>query len=82
MGVAVEFILLPIIPVSGVVAKDNPLIAKVFGSYQYSVISNRRQVMLCIQIFVNETIFKTHILIRFRTGNLARVSLNCLVWDV
>lgn len=66
MGVAVEFILLPIIPVSGVVAKDNPLIAKVFGSYQYSVISNR-QVMLCIQIFVNETIFKMHILIRFRT---------------
>lgn len=66
MGVAVDFILLPIIPVSGVVAKDNPLIAKVFGSYQYSVISNR-QVMLCIQIFVNETIFKMHILIRFRT---------------
>lgn len=66
VGVAVEFILLPIIPVSGVVAKDNPLIAKVFGSYQYSVISNR-QVMLCIQIFVNETIFKMHILIRFRT---------------
>lgn len=66
MGVAVEFILLPIILVSGVVAKDNPLIAKVFGSYQYSVISNR-QVMLCIQIFVNETIFKMHILIRFRT---------------
>lgn len=66
VGVTVEFILLPIIPVSGVVAKDNPLIAKVFGSYQYSVISNR-QVMLCIQIFVNETIFKMHILIRFRT---------------
>lgn len=66
VGVAVDFILLPIIPVSGVVAKDNPLIAKVFGSYQYSVISNR-QVMLCIQIFVNETIFKMHILIRFRT---------------
>lgn len=66
VGVAVDFILLPIIPVSGVVAKDNPLIAKVFGSYQYSVISNR-QVMLCIQIFVNETIFKMHIIIRFRT---------------
>ena len=53
MGGAVNFILLPIIPASVVVTKHNPLIAKVFGSYQYSVISNR-QVMLYIQIIVNE----------------------------
>ena len=50
---AVDFILLSIIPASVVVTKDNPLIAIVFGSYQYSVISNR-QVMLYIQICVNE----------------------------
>jgi len=55
VGGAVDLIFRSIIPVSVAVISDNPLIAKVFCSYQYSVISNR-QVMLCIQICVNEMI--------------------------
>ena len=46
-GRGVNVILLSMIPASVVGINDNPLIAKVFCSYQYRVISNR-QVMLCI----------------------------------